>query len=60
MFEPNFGGYDGACALEFSGSWDSHLHLMEFVYNNGFQATIGKALFEALYGKCYRSLISWD
>ncbi|KAL4016656.1 hypothetical protein IC575_024310 [Cucumis melo] len=25
-----------ACVLEFSGSWDSHLHLMEFAYNNGY------------------------
>ncbi|KAA0032741.1 ty3-gypsy retrotransposon protein [Cucumis melo var. makuwa] len=40
-----------ACALEFPGSWDSHLHLMEFAYNNSFQATIGMAPFEALYGK---------
>ncbi|KAL0551944.1 hypothetical protein IC582_011037 [Cucumis melo] len=22
------------CVLEFSGNWDSHLHLMEFAYNN--------------------------
>ncbi|KAL4028878.1 hypothetical protein IC575_012090 [Cucumis melo] len=49
-----------ACALEFSGSWDSHLHLMEFAYNNSFQATIGMASFEALYGKCCRSPICWD
>ncbi|TYJ96450.1 retrotransposon protein, putative, Ty3-gypsy sub-class [Cucumis melo var. makuwa] len=49
-----------ACALEFSGSWDSHLHLMEFAYNNSFQATIGMASFEALYGKCCRSPIYWD
>ncbi|KAL4017223.1 hypothetical protein IC575_024901 [Cucumis melo] len=41
-----------ACVLEFSGSWDSHLHLMEFAYNNSYQATIGMAQFEALYGKC--------
>ncbi|KAL0549304.1 hypothetical protein IC582_013785 [Cucumis melo] len=27
-----------ACVLEFSGSWDSHLHLMEFAYNNSYQA----------------------
>ncbi|KAL0544421.1 hypothetical protein IC582_019536 [Cucumis melo] len=40
------------CALEFPGSWDSHLHLMEFAYNNSFQATIGMTPFEALYGKC--------
>ncbi|TYJ96004.1 pol protein [Cucumis melo var. makuwa] len=44
-----------ACALEFPGSWDSHLHLMEFAYNNNYQATIGMAPFEALYGKCCRS-----
>ncbi|TYK14955.1 pol protein [Cucumis melo var. makuwa] len=30
-----------ACVLEFLGSWDSHLHLMEFAYNNSYQATIG-------------------
>ncbi|TYK04048.1 pol protein [Cucumis melo var. makuwa] len=46
-----------ACALEFPGSWDSHLHLMEFAYNNSFQATIGMAPFEALYGKCCRSVV---
>ncbi|KAL0556134.1 hypothetical protein IC582_004644 [Cucumis melo] len=34
-----------ACALEFPGSWDSHLHLMEFAYNNSYQATIGMAPF---------------
>ncbi|KAA0061233.1 pol protein [Cucumis melo var. makuwa] len=44
-----------ACALEFPGSWDSHLHLMEFAYNNSYQATIGVGPFEALYGKCCRS-----
>ncbi|KAL0541244.1 hypothetical protein IC582_021286 [Cucumis melo] len=44
-----------ACALEFPGSWGSHLHLMEFAYNNSFQATIGMSPFEVLYGKCCRS-----
>ncbi|TYK01903.1 putative gag-pol polyprotein [Cucumis melo var. makuwa] len=48
-----------ACALEFPGSWDSHLHLMEFAYNNSFQATIDMAPFEALYGKCCRSPVCW-
>ncbi|KAL4025931.1 hypothetical protein IC575_014337 [Cucumis melo] len=48
-----------ACALEFPGSWDSHLHLMEFAYNNSFEATIGMAPFEALYGKCCRSPVCW-
>ncbi|KAA0056320.1 gag protease polyprotein [Cucumis melo var. makuwa] len=40
-----------ACVLKFSGSWDSHLHLMEFAYNNSYQATIVMARFEALYGR---------
>ncbi|KAA0032207.1 pol protein [Cucumis melo var. makuwa] len=48
-----------ACALEFPGSWDSHLHLMEFAYNNSYQANIGMAPFEALYGKCCRSPVCW-
>ncbi|KAL0543848.1 hypothetical protein IC582_018953 [Cucumis melo] len=49
-----------ACALEIPGSCDSHLHLMKFAYNNSFQATIGMAPFEALYGKCCRSPICWS
>ncbi|TYK11561.1 DNA/RNA polymerases superfamily protein [Cucumis melo var. makuwa] len=48
-----------ACALEFPDSWDFHLHLMEFAYNNSYQATIGMAPFEALYGKCCRSPVWW-
>ena len=48
-----------ACVLKFSGSWDSHLHLMEFAYNNNYQATIGMAPFEALYGRCCRSSVCW-
>ncbi|KAA0053208.1 pol protein [Cucumis melo var. makuwa] len=48
-----------ACVLEFSGSWDSYLHLMEFSYNNSYQTTIDMAPFEALYGKCCRSLVCW-
>ena len=45
--------------LDFSGSYDSHLHLMEFAYNNNYQAIIGMAPFEALYGKCYRTPMYW-
>ncbi|KAA0041691.1 pol protein [Cucumis melo var. makuwa] len=33
-----------ACVLEFSGSWDSHLHLMEFAYNNSEQRLLGPEL----------------
>ncbi|KAL0548767.1 hypothetical protein IC582_013237 [Cucumis melo] len=49
-----------ACALEFPSSWDSHLHLMEFLYNNSFQATIGMKPFKALYGKYCKSLVCGD
>ena len=49
-----------ACVIEFPGSCDSHLHLMEFAYNNNFQATIGMAPFEALYGKCCRTPVCWS
>ncbi|KAA0033782.1 ty3-gypsy retrotransposon protein [Cucumis melo var. makuwa] len=48
-----------AYVLEFSGSWDSHLHLIEFAYNNSYQTTIGMTPFEALYGRCYRSPVCW-
>ncbi|KAL0546454.1 hypothetical protein IC582_016364 [Cucumis melo] len=48
-----------AYVLEFSGSLDSHLHLMEFAYNNSYQAIIGMAPFEALYSRCCRSPVCW-
>ncbi|XP_050935184.1 uncharacterized protein LOC127143925 [Cucumis melo] len=41
------------------GVWDSQLHLMEFTYNNSYQATIRMTSFEALYGRCCRSPVCW-
>ncbi|TYK05492.1 pol protein [Cucumis melo var. makuwa] len=41
-------------------SWDSNLHLMEFAYNNSYQATIGMTPFEALYGRCCGSSVCWS
>ncbi|KAK6145397.1 hypothetical protein DH2020_022217 [Rehmannia glutinosa] len=35
-----------ACTLDFQGSWNSHLPLAEFAYNNSYQATIGMAPYE--------------
>ena len=46
-----------ACVMEFKGSWDTHLALMEFAYNNSYQASIEMAPFEALYGRKYRTLV---
>jgi len=49
-----------ACVLDFPGSWDQYLYLMEFAYNNSYQATIQMAPFEALYGKRCRSPVFWE
>ena len=38
------------CVMEFSGSWDRYIPLMEFAYNNSFQSSIGMAPYEALFG----------
>ncbi|RVW77095.1 Transposon Ty3-I Gag-Pol polyprotein [Vitis vinifera] len=46
-----------ACILDLQGNWDDHLPLVEFAYNNSFQASIGMAPFEALYGRKCRSPI---
>ncbi|KAM2370076.1 hypothetical protein ACFXTH_047440 [Malus domestica] len=48
-----------ACVLDFHGSWEDHLSLAEFAYNNSFQSSIGMAPYEALYGKPCRSLLCW-
>ena len=48
-----------ACALDFKGSWSKFLPLAEFAYNNSYQATIGMAPYEALYGRRCRSPIYW-
>nr|GEW64083.1 hypothetical protein [Tanacetum cinerariifolium] len=42
------------------GSWDRHLPLVEFSYNNSYHATIKAAPFEALYGRKCRSPVYWS
>ena len=49
-----------ACVLEFKGSWDRHLPLMEFAYNNSYQSRIEMAPYEALYGRKCRTPLCWD
>ena len=49
-----------ACVMEFKGSWDTHLALMEFAYNNSYQTSIEMAPFEALYGRKCRTPVCWD
>ncbi|GJZ21224.1 putative reverse transcriptase domain-containing protein [Tanacetum coccineum] len=48
-----------ACVLDFGGSWDVHLPLVEFSYNNSYHSIIRCASFEALYGRKCRSPILW-
>ncbi|WRX17141.1 Reverse transcriptase domain - like 10 [Theobroma cacao] len=49
-----------ACVIDFIGSWDKHLPLVEFAYNNSFQSSIGMAPYEALYGRKCRTPLCWD
>ena len=48
-----------ACILKIKGNWDAYLPLMEFAYNNSYHSNIQMALFEALYGRRYRSPLCW-
>ena len=32
-----------SCVIDYEGSWDRHIPLVEFVYNNSFQLSIGMA-----------------
>nr|GEY30353.1 putative reverse transcriptase domain, ribonuclease H-like domain, aspartic peptidase domain protein [Tanacetum cinerariifolium] len=49
-----------ACVIDFVNSWDRHLPLVEFSYNNNYHASIKAAPFEALYGRKCRSLVCWS
>ncbi|GJY16797.1 putative reverse transcriptase domain-containing protein [Tanacetum coccineum] len=48
-----------ACVIDFGGSWDVHLPLAEFSYNNSYHSSIQCAPFEALYGRKCRSPVLW-
>ena len=48
-----------ACVLNLKGSWEEHLPLVEFTYNNNYHASIQMAPYEALYGRSCRSSICW-
>ncbi|GJV86897.1 putative reverse transcriptase domain-containing protein [Tanacetum coccineum] len=40
-----------ACVIDFGSSWDRHLSLVEFSYNNSYHTSIKAAPIEALYGR---------
>ena len=45
--------------IDYKGSWDRHIPLVEFVYNNSFQSSIGMTPYEALYGRKCRTPPCW-
>ena len=49
-----------ACILSWKGSWEDHLALVEFFYNNSYHASIKMAPYEALYGRKCVSPLCWD
>jgi hypothetical protein len=40
--------------------WEDYLHLVDFSYNNGYQASLKMSPFEALYGRKCNIPVSWD
>ncbi|GJU42108.1 putative reverse transcriptase domain-containing protein [Tanacetum coccineum] len=53
---------DMLCAymIDFGSSWDRHLPLVEFSYNNSYHASIKAAPYESLYGWKCRSPVCWS
>ena len=45
--------------IDFEGSWDDHLPLIEFSYFNNYHCSIDMAMLEALYGRKCRSQDGW-
>jgi hypothetical protein len=40
--------------------WEDYLHLVEFANNNGYHTSLKMIPFEALYGRRFNTLVSWD
>ena len=45
--------------INYEGSWDLRIPLVEFVYNNSFQSSIRMAPYKALYGRKCRTPLCW-
>jgi len=48
------------CALDYAGSWDHNLPLVEFAYNNSYHSSIDMAPYEALYSRRCRTPVCWE
>ena len=42
------------------GKWEDYLHLVEFAYNNNYQASTRYSPFKILYGRKCNTPISWS
>ena len=40
--------------------WEDYLHLVEFMYNNGYQSSAKMSPFEVLYDRRCTTPINWD
>ncbi|XP_076940470.1 uncharacterized protein LOC143609660 [Bidens hawaiensis] len=49
-----------ACVIDLGGSWDTHLALMEFSYNNSYHTSIQMAPYKALYRRKCRTPVCWS
>jgi hypothetical protein len=49
-----------ACALSDGPTWDKHLPLVEFSYNNSYQESIKMSPYESLYGRPCHTPLSWS
>lgn len=45
--------------IEFEGTWEKYLPLIEFAYNNNFQSSIKIAPYEDLYGRKCQTPLYW-
>ena len=48
-----------SCVIDYEDRSDRHIPLVEFVYNNSFQSSIGMTAYEALYGRKCRTPLCW-
>jgi hypothetical protein len=46
--------------MDKSTQWEKYLPLVEFAYNNGYQASLKMSPIETLYGRKYNTPVSWD
>ena len=49
-----------ACEMDFLGSWEDKLSLVEFTYNSSYQQSINMAPFQALHERKCQLLLCWE